>query len=223
MDELMRVRFLLNMRRINGLVQFLHSNEAPRPTDTFQSAGVRADILRSIVVFLHATFEDVLRTTARQCIEHRRKTVDQLIQESVEDHLRGKSFGSCTAVDSVLKKMGLDTAPFKSLYPPLGQMMRRRHSIVHEADLTRPTDVASEAWGIVDDWQLIMWLMAVAAFYYQLRMSVNAASEAERTMYGRHRKAMVGHLDFGNLLVAFPKVPEDLRVEALLRISVSLT
>lgn len=68
-NDLLNARFELNMRRINGLVGLIFSDiDLLRPKEPFQSDGARADILRTIVVFLHATFEDVLRTTARQRI-----------------------------------------------------------------------------------------------------------------------------------------------------------
>jgi hypothetical protein len=60
MDELLKTRFLLNMGRINALVTLLNSTEALKPVGLFRGERARADILRSIVVFLHATFEDVL-------------------------------------------------------------------------------------------------------------------------------------------------------------------
>ena len=101
-------------------------------------------------------------------------------------------------------------------------MAKRRKRIVHEADLSKPTDTVSEAWTIVDDWQLIMWLMAVRAFYYQLRISVNAASAVERAMCERLRKAMQSHVDFGNQLRTFPKVSPELRREALQKTAVTL-
>lgn len=97
-------------------------------------------------------------------------------------------------------------------------MAKRRNRIVHNADLSNRTDTVSEVWGIVDDWQLIMWLMAVPTFYYQLRMSLNAASVVESTSYERLRKAMLGHVDFGNQLVALPKVPPNARIEALQKV-----
>ncbi|MGZ8463263.1 MAG: hypothetical protein ACXW4I_09995, partial [Candidatus Deferrimicrobiaceae bacterium] len=68
-DELPKIRFRLNMDRIHGLTTLSFSDiAAQRGTEPFQTYGVRADILRTIVVFLHATFEDVLRTTARHRI-----------------------------------------------------------------------------------------------------------------------------------------------------------
>jgi len=66
-SDLLKSRFHVNMDRITGLVKLIHSDiDSLRPTDPLQSEGARADILRAITVFLHATFEDVLRTTARE-------------------------------------------------------------------------------------------------------------------------------------------------------------
>jgi len=76
--------------------------------------------------------------------------------------------------------------------------------------------------GVADDWQLIMWFMTVEAFYYQLRISVNAASVIERTRFERLGKAMRSHVDFGNQLLAFPKVPPELQREALQKFVVTL-
>ena len=63
-DDLVKARFNFNMSRINGLVRLVHSDiDQLRKRGLFQdSNGVRADILRTIIVFLHATFEDFLRS-----------------------------------------------------------------------------------------------------------------------------------------------------------------
>src|ERR1700676_4865149 len=107
-DSLMTTRFLLNMRRISDLVKLTFSGvDALGPTDLFQSEGPRADILRAIVVFLHATFEDVLRSQSRQ--GNKKLTVY-----------------SGADIDKALRKCGLNPAPFKPLYPPLGQMSKRQ-------------------------------------------------------------------------------------------------
>ena len=188
-NDPLKARFHLNMSRINSLVKLLCSDfDQVKPTGLFKSSGTRADILRAIVVFLHATFEDVLRS--------------QLPKPN-----KNLSFYSHTDIDKALKLSGIDAKPFKPLYPPLTQMAKRRKRIVHQADLAAHTTTVSEVWGIVDDWQLIMWLMAVPAFYYQLRMSTGVANVVERTMYERYRAAMLTHVDFGHQLLAFPTVP----------------
>jgi len=199
-DELAQARFLLNMGRINGLVRLLNSTEALMPTGLLQSEGARADILRSIVVFLHATFEDFVRSHIRS------------------PKKQSWCFCSGTDLDKALKLSGIDAKPFKSLHPTLTQMAKRRNQIVHHADLSKPTDTASQMWGITDEWVLMMWLMAVPAFYYRLRMSVNDGDGVEGEKYEGLRKAMLSHIDFGNQLVAFAKVPPELQRKGLERI-----
>jgi hypothetical protein len=221
-NDLLDARFRLNMGRIDGLVKLVFSDLDPlRQTEALQSGGVRADILRAIVVFLHATFEDVLRTMARQRIaaakeqvldkiplvgtsrsgraekfhlgalnEHRGKTVDQLIHESVESYLDRESFGSCGDVDDVLIQMALDTAPFKPLYSDLDRMMKRRHRIVHEADLASPTDNVSAPWTINDDFDLCLWNLVVLIFYAQLRVAADPTDELNRFYHARRLTAI---------------------------------
>jgi hypothetical protein len=224
-NDLVEERFRLNMGRINDLAKLIFSDIDPlRAAKPFQSEGARADILRTVVVFLHATFEDVLRTMARQRIaaaksqvldkiplvgtsdsgraekfhlgalnEHRGKTVDQLIQESVENYLNRESFGSCGDVEEVLNQMGLDTTPFKPLYSDLDRMMKTRHRIVHEADLPSPKDSVSTPWTISDDFHLCLWNLVVLIFYAQLRVAVDPTDEVNRLFLAR-RLTAIKHL-----------------------------
>ncbi|MGB7758865.1 MAG: hypothetical protein WBL61_03495 [Bryobacteraceae bacterium] len=209
-DDLLDVRFRLNMQRVGGLTALLYPGSIPLTPAVVESESVRADLFRTIVVFLHATFEDILRTAARERLgaappqvlkdipligiskfrraekfhlghlsAHRGKTVDQLIQESVQRHLDRESFGSCADVDETLNKMGVDTTPFKSLYGDLDQMMKRRHRIVHEADLPGPQHSATSQWTIADNYQLCLWNLAVVAFYSLLRVSLDPANELQ--------------------------------------------
>jgi hypothetical protein len=199
--DLLETRFRLNMNRISGLVQLVSSHDALKPTTVFgSSSGARADILRSIVVFLHATFEVALRS-------HIPKPGCKL------------TFSARTDLDKALRFSGIDAMPFRFLYPPLTQMAKRRHRIVHEADLLH--DEPYE-WSIADDWQLIMWLLAVPAFYYQLRISLRVANAVERAMYEKLRTAMASHVAFGKQLLAFPAVPSELKLQALQETVVTL-
>ncbi len=91
---------------------------------------------------------------------------------------------------------------------------------MHDGDLT--PDGEPHEWSIADDWQLIMWFLAVPAFYYQLRMSLGLANIGESTMYERLRTAMTSHVAFGKQLLAFPSVPRDLRLQASQEIVVTL-
>ena len=152
------------------------------------SEGARADILRAIVVFLHATFEVVLRS-------------------HIPKPNRSLSFYSRTDLEKALKLSGVDAKPFNVLFPPLTQMAKRRKRIVHEADLS---DGVAHRWGLADDWQLIMWLLAVPAFHYQLLMSLHSANVVECAMYEKLRASMLSHVKFGNQLATFQNVSPEL-------------
>jgi hypothetical protein len=188
--DLLETRFRMNMDRISKLVRLLSSHDALKPTRAFgSSSGARADILRSIVVFLHATFEVALRSY-------------------IPKPDRSLSFYSRTDLDKALKFSGIDPTPFRSFYPTLTQMAKRRKRIVHEADLSHGEP---HEWSFADDWQLIMWLLAVPAFYYQLRISLHLANAVEVAMHEKLRVAMGSHVAFGKQVLAFPSVPKDLR------------
>jgi hypothetical protein len=67
-----------------------------------------------------------------------------------------------------------------------------------------------------------MWLIAVGAFYYRIRMSLNIASASEEEKYTRNLKAMKMHVDLGKQMLAFPKVDPDTRIDALLAMKATL-
>jgi hypothetical protein len=77
---------------------------------------------------------------------------------------------------------------------------------VHEADLSKKTDIAPEPWTIADDWQL-MWLGAVPALHSRLCMSIDQEDQVARETYSKFREAMDGVVDFGKRLVALPQNP----------------
>src|SRR2546430_2551011 len=117
-DTLMTTRFRLNMERINGLVKiYIQILTCLSPPGFAQSEGARADILRAIVVFLHSTFEDLLRSRS-----YPKK--------------KNFTFYSATDIKKILQKCRLNPPPFNPLSPPLTQMAKRRTRIVHYADLS---------------------------------------------------------------------------------------
>lgn len=174
----LRARFYLNMARISSLVRLVHPVKQAGAMPSIDSVG--ADVSRAIVVFLHATFEDLLRTTARERLaaadpdhlndiplmgskgrraqkfslgaltEHRGKTIDELLQQSVDEYLNGRSFSSCRDVTTILEAMSLEPHLFWFLFADLERMMKRRHRIVHEADLPDPEDIVAPPWTFSD-------------------------------------------------------------------------
>jgi hypothetical protein len=201
--NILQTRFLLNMSRIHGLLRVIQLDyEELKPSALFQSEGIRADILRSAVVFLHATFEDVVRSRIP------RRKQDQKW-----------NFYSGRDLDKALRLAEIEAEPFKTLYPTLTQLAKRRKRIVHNADLPTPAATISEPWQLADDWQLVMWLMAVSAFYYQLCVSVDAATIVEKRAHQNHMQAMHEWHNVAKAFIGFSKVPSDQRLDAIKQIA----
>jgi hypothetical protein len=191
-------RFNLNMARIAGLMKLAMSGDGEfKPTGFMTYEGVGADIFRLIVVFLHATVEDLVRS--------------QLPPK------RQFSFQSGTDIDKALRLAGFNSSSLKPLYPPLTAMAKKRNRIVHEADLasSSSSSTIAEAWGVADLWQLIQWNLAVIAFYYQMLIVLTEPRQVFIERYNDARKAMDENVKFGNQLVSFPKGPLELQLKAL--------
>ena len=203
--DLLKAQFTLNMRRISGLVKLVLSGEIEvlKPIGFAEYEGASADILRFSVVFLHATFEMLVRSLTQQPDKK-------------------WCFYSGTDIEKALRRSDIDPKPFKSLYRPLTQLAKRRKRIVHHADLSKPTDKVVEKWTIVDYWQLCMWNLAVLAFYFRLLVVTNEANEVESRMHVQVGKAMTTHVEFGKQLLAFPETPAELRIEALQKLGDTL-
>lgn len=140
------------------------------------------DILRSAVVFLHATLEDCLRSIAAAFLPkagentlnrvpimgsstarpekfmlgrlsaHRDKTVDQIIRLSVDEYLRRVTFNNCSEIAEHLQPLGFEMTPLADYFPTVEVMMKRRHQIVHRADHNEEGDVLSINKEQVSEW-----------------------------------------------------------------------
>jgi len=235
-DDLFEQRFRHNMRRVGALTKLVYRGDEP---DTFELDGASADICRAVVVFMHATFEDMLRTVARERIpqhatyshlkdiplasttrpekfhlgdlgKFRDKTVVEVVQQSVGEYLDRESFNSCRMVDDLLGQMGLNSEPFKSLYADLDAMMKRRHRIVHEVDLVSPGDTETVKWTIVDHVQLMLWNLAVLIFHAQLCVAIDPSNAFMAWTLERRQKAREKVREGIRILISLPREAEAL-------------
>jgi hypothetical protein len=90
---------------------------------------------------------------------------------------------------------------------------------VHNADLLTAEATISEPWEFHDSWELVMWILAVSAFYYQLCISVGAATTVEKRSYENHLNAMHEWVKVAKAFLAFPTVPVDRQRDALQEIA----
>lgn len=160
--------FSENIARIQHLVE---RYEELSSDDTERSHVPAQDLLRSAVVFLHAALEDVIRSLAlwklstvgdKEALRdvglpgnlqssqfhlghltyHRGKTVDELLEEAVNEYLEESNFNHPGEIKQMLERCGLDSSCVEGYESGLHPMMKRRHWIVHRMD--RNYDVDSE-------------------------------------------------------------------------------
>lgn len=134
-----------------------------------QNREAAQDILRAAVVLMHAYLEDFLRTIARsllpagdenclagiplaglsgrpdkfhlgKLVHHKGKSVDEVLRESVSEHLDRSNFNSTQELALLLEKLGFDVAEHSQEFPLINHMIQRRHYIVHRADRVKATD-----------------------------------------------------------------------------------
>ena len=140
------------------------------------------DILRSAVVFMHATLEDSLRSIASAFLPnaneaalnriplagssnsrpdkfllgrlsaHRKRTVEELIKKSVDEYLQHETFNSVSDIVELLHSLDFEIKPLESHFGSLDAMMKRRHQIVHCADREMDGKLVSINGDLVGSW-----------------------------------------------------------------------
>ncbi len=152
-------RFAENIARVDSLIN-LH--KFLTKISTGLSGYDASDVLRSAVVLLHAALEDLLRMVASahlprtdndfiqkmplsgkprsgkytigDLVQHRGKTIDEVLDESIDQWLETHSFNHADDVRGMLTELGIPVNYFEQTYGKLDQMIERRHLIVHRAD-----------------------------------------------------------------------------------------
>jgi hypothetical protein len=197
-QELASKRFQLNMARVNRLLslgQRLRQAASQQSDALADRPDDLADLYRSTVVFLHASFEDFLGTIADIRLGHVPK----------------RTFGNVDVVVEVLQKLGLDLASFQPLFPEISALMIRRHRIVHNGDLPAPDAVTEIPWTIGDDYQLIVWLFAVSAFASGLHVALDPTRLADE-WFATERMEIIQRLtEARRIFVAAPTIQEKER------------
>jgi hypothetical protein len=189
MKTQIEAQFVDNLDRVRNLVRIYEVDLATVSAGT--RGKYKTDVLRAATVLLHATLEDLLRSLAywklprapsaildnvplagrsanqkfslSALADHRGKTVDELIEKSVDAHLERSSYGNTAAIASVFLQIGLDIRPVQNLLVDLEVLMSRRHQIVHRADIDSTRGVGNRV-NTITITSVEKWINTVAGF-----------------------------------------------------------
>jgi hypothetical protein len=183
-------RTVQNLKRARKLVtmyQNLHGAPRGRRFD------YETDLLRAAVVFTHASLEDFIRSVRRaflpwanedaleavplagrggraekfslgKLVKHRGKTVQQLLDESVEQHLEQSTYNNPNEIVGVLKAIGIDLRGQDWVLRNLGAMIQRRHAIVHRADMLEIKGKQRLEATPLEPKTVLTWIQATSTF-----------------------------------------------------------
>lgn len=160
MKERIEERVAQNIARVINLVNIYETHLAGNGSG--RRGHATTDVLRSAVVLLHATVEDLLRSLAYwklpsasaeilsriplvsggsatkfslgDLASHRGKSINEIISASVNGYLERSNYNSTDEVSTFLASIGIDSSKVNSWFPALNEIMKRRHQIVHRAD-----------------------------------------------------------------------------------------
>lgn len=174
-----------NVARISRLLQFFDGELSKREggDDILRAAVVfihayLEDFLRTLAAELlpagdERSFEDIPLAGSKsygrgekfalgQLAQHRGKTVDQLLRQSVSDYLSRSNFNSTTEIASLLVRLGFRPEEHNSAFDAIDRMIDRRHQIVHRAD--KGSSSGKTTLQPIERAEVVEWLQATHGF-----------------------------------------------------------
>jgi hypothetical protein len=147
-------RLAENNQRVNRLLQFFDEDLKEREggEDILLAAVVLIhasleDFLRTLASELlpagdESSLKDIPLATSEsfgrnekfvlgQLAQHRGKTVDELLRQSVSDHLSRSNYNNTKEIALLLTKIGFNPEEHNAEFAAIDQMIQRRHQIVH--------------------------------------------------------------------------------------------
>ena len=178
METLLRAARLLSVSR---QVDAEARDDLVRASVVFTHAALE-DFLRTMAErFLPETGEDILNDVPLygsagagraekfllgKLTQFRGKSVDEVIRESVSEHLKRSTYNNVNEIAVVLKQMGFDPSEHNAEFAEINVMIQRRHLIVHRADRI------GGAIQAVDPDTVFRWILATGRFMSGLLPSV---------------------------------------------------
>ena len=102
-------------------------------------------------------------------MQHKGKLVDDVLRESVREHLNHTTINNKGDIEGLLKPLGFDLSGNRKELVAIQEMIQRRHQIVHRADKLKPPDSQTPVLQPITSRDASRWLQAT----YQFMLSLN--------------------------------------------------
>ena len=103
---------------------------------------------------------------------HRGKTIDEVIQDSVEAYLQRTTYNNTTEIASLLRALELDVSQVEAYFSELDKLMSRRHQIVHRADRNETPGRGKQRARSINAKQVENWIWTTNEFFGQILSQV---------------------------------------------------
>ena len=97
-------------------------------------------------------------------LQFKGRSVDELLIESIQEHLGRVSYNDVTDILGHLIPLGVDKAQITCDFAVISELIGRRHKIVHEADQTDAGRQGKHRVRSIGTWHLVRWTDAVKLF-----------------------------------------------------------
>jgi hypothetical protein len=201
MRNQLKDEFQQNTDRVQNLIsafQLLEENSSGNPE-------TRKDILRSAVVFMHSTLEEIIRNLFTGLLpnghhKHLNKIpfvghkvhhakgiflghlkdfsgrfVENIILESIENYVDTLNINNITQLCTLFEMVELSTESLQQYFPELESLMERRHQIVHQMDRSNKLDPQTEPVTNIELQTVIDWQNALHGFFSEILLLLPAS------------------------------------------------
>jgi hypothetical protein len=155
------------------------------------------DILRSTVIFIHATLEEFLRRLAIQfsieagkealekiplvgntgrsekfnlqdLLEFNEKSVTDVLIDSIRSYYDRSNFNNTTEITILLRQLGLPTQRFSVHFSQIEKLFERRHQIVHRLDKIGSPDANRRELSALNVIEISKWLETISYLFFDI-------------------------------------------------------
>ena len=155
LDEILRVSVVFTHATLEDFLRTMAAKLLPESDE---------QVLNQIPLLGLNTSGRAEKFSLGQLVRFKGESVDDVIAQSVQEHLKRSSYNNIDDITALLKSLGIVVSQVNQSFPKLAELMERRHLIVHRADRSEPIGSNKPDVKDIDGLAVTEWLGAVVQF-----------------------------------------------------------